>query len=79
MEYDRKDQVIMKRSGGALGDSWGRVGDANGKSVSIERPGRNPLGFAIELVVEPAPVDCLVPMGRAAKLQGLDYFGTRRH
>jgi hypothetical protein len=55
------------------------VGDANGKSVSIERPGRNPLGFAIELVVEPAPVDCLVPMGRAAKLQGLDYFGTRRH
>ena len=79
MEYDRKDQVITKLSAVALGDSWGRVGDANGKSVSIERPGRNPLGFAIELVVEPAPVDCLVPMGRAAKLQGLDYFGTRRH
>ncbi|MFM1557937.1 MAG: hypothetical protein ACKJSK_01420 [Roseibacillus sp.] len=78
LEYDRERQAITRIEAVALGDSWGRVGDANGKSVSIERPGRNPLAFAMELVTNPEPVDCLVPMGRASKLKGFDYFGERR-
>ncbi len=44
----------------------------------LERLGRNPLAFAMELVTNPEPVDCLVPMGRASKLKGFDYFGERR-
>lgn len=77
LEYDRRAGVIRKLESVVLGDSWGRVGDANGKSISLERPGRNPLAFAIELVSKRLPVDCLVPMGRASKLKGFDYFGAK--
>lgn len=75
MNFDRGKGRITGLKAVVLGDAWGRVGDANGKSVSIERPGRNPLGFALELVTERRPVDCLVPMGRASKLKGFRYFG----
>ena len=44
----------------------------------LERPGRNPLAFAMELVTNPEPVDCLVSMGRASKLKGFYYFGECR-
>jgi hypothetical protein len=78
MRYARSEQRITELEAVVLGDAWGRVGDANGESVSIERPGRHPLGFAIVLVRDPEPVDCLVPMGRASKLEGFKYFGEPR-
>ena len=77
LEFDRAKKEITQLKAVVLGDSWGRVGDANGRSVAIERSGRAPLGFALELVRDPKPVDCLVPMGRASKLKGFDYFGER--
>jgi hypothetical protein len=62
----------------SLGDTWGRMGDANRKSVAVERPGRHPLVFAFELVSGERPVDCLVPMGRVRKLAGFRYLQTER-
>ncbi|MAG55592.1 MAG: hypothetical protein CMJ83_04800 [Planctomycetes bacterium] len=59
----------------ALGDAWGRMGDANNRSWVLERPGRNPLGIAFELVNPADPANRIVPMGRASKLRSRHYLG----
>src|SRR5262249_26984483 len=38
VEYDRQRKVISRCDLVALGDVWGRWGDANGKSMMVERP-----------------------------------------
>src|SRR3546814_12326243 len=43
LEYDRKKGSLTRFDLVALGDVWGRWGDANGKSMAVERPGRNPV------------------------------------
>lgn len=74
--YDRKRRRFVRFDLLAVGDSWGRMGDANGKSVSVERPLRAPLVFAFALVDGSRPVDRLVPMGRASKLVGHRYLNV---
>ena len=49
----------------ALGDVWGRWGDANNKSQTVERPGRNPILIAFELAGN-SPSERLSPGGNGA-------------
>ena len=78
LTYDRVNKCFTRFDVVALGDAWGRMGDANGKSVSIERPGRNPLAFSFERVGPDAPVVDLglTPAGRASKLKW--YFESAK-
>ncbi len=76
-EFDRARKAFMRFDMVALGDAWGRMGDANNNSVTVERPGRNPLGVAFELVTGERPADRLVPTGRASKFKSIGYFSTR--
>ncbi len=71
--YDTGKKAFTRFDAVALGDVWGRMGDANGKSVSVERPGRHPLAFAFELVRGDRPADRLTPTGRASKVRS-GYF-----
>jgi len=63
VEYDRKGNVISRCDLIALGDVWGRWGDANGKSQTVERPGRNPILIAFELAKGDSPSDRIPPGG----------------
>lgn len=63
LEYDRTKKVITRLDIVAPGDIWGRWGDANGKSLPAERPGRNPFGFAFELASGSSPTDRIPPGG----------------
>jgi hypothetical protein len=47
----------------ALGEVWGRWGDANGKSLFVERPGSTPFGFALELASGKTPTERIPPGG----------------
>ena len=49
MGYDRKKRAFTRFDIVALGDTWGRWGDANRKSMYVECLGRSPFGFAFEL------------------------------
>ena len=75
IEYDRIARRFTRFDLVALGDGWGRMGDANNRSWFLERPGRHPVGFALELVNPSDPANRIVPMGRASKLRGLRYLG----
>jgi hypothetical protein len=72
--YDRMAKDFTRFDLVALGDGWGRMGDANNRSWFLERPGRHPVGFAFELVNPSDPANRIVPMGRSAKLRGLGYL-----
>jgi hypothetical protein len=63
VEYDRAKQAFTRFDVVAPGDVWGRWGDANGKSMYVERPGRNPFGFALELANGESPTDRIPPGG----------------
>jgi hypothetical protein len=65
VEYDRKRNIISRCDLIALGDVWGRWGDANGKSLTVERPGRQPILIAFELAGD-APSDRIPPGGNGA-------------
>lgn len=69
---DRSSQVVERFDLLAVGDSWGRMGDANNRSIEIERPGRWPLAFEFHLVTADAPLidRGLLPTGRASKVRG---------
>jgi hypothetical protein len=69
VEYDLVKKVITRFEMVALGDVWGRMGDANDQSVSVERPGRHPLGFVFELVSADVPANRFVPAGHAARVR----------
>ncbi len=63
VEYDRTRQAFTRFDIVAPGHVWGRWGDANGKSLSVERPGRAPFGFAFELATGDSPTDRIPPGG----------------
>ena len=62
LEYDRMKKAFTRFDVLAPGHVWGRWGDANGKSMYVERPGRAPFGFAFEKAGE-SPTDRIPPGG----------------
>jgi hypothetical protein len=71
LEYDRSKQAFVRFDVIALGDVWGRWGDANGKSLFAERPGSTPFGFAFELANGASPTERIPPGGNP------NYIGPR--
>lgn len=74
LEYDRKQEAFVRFDIVALGEVWGRWGDANGNSLAIERPGRSPIGFAFELATGTSPTDRLPPGGHGGRALRAGYF-----
>lgn len=71
VEYDRQKKLLSRFDLIALGDVWGRWGDANGKSQAVERPGKNPVVVVFELAKGDTPTDRIPPGGNG------DYVGER--
>ena len=63
LEFDRKEQKVTRFDMVAPGDIWGRWGDANNKSMLVERPGRQPFGFAFALAKGESPTERIPPGG----------------
>ena len=78
LEYDRKEGAFVRFDIVAPGEVWGRWGDANGKSLTIERPGRSPIGFAFELAGGDSPTDRLPPAGNGGRAMRAGYFATSK-
>jgi hypothetical protein len=75
LEYDRKKGAFKRFDIVAPGEVWGRWGDANNKSLPVERPGRSPFGFAFELARGDSPSDRLPPGGNGAMVsEKTGYF-----
>jgi hypothetical protein len=74
LEYDRTNKAVVRFDIVAPGDAWGRWGDANNNSMTIERPGRSPIGFAFELATGESPTDRLPPAGHGARAVRAGYF-----
>jgi hypothetical protein len=68
LEYDRHKGVFTRFDVAAPGEVWGRWGDANNKSLFVERPGTTPFGFALELARGDSPTDRIPPGGNPAYL-----------
>jgi hypothetical protein len=76
--YDREKQAFSRFDVVAPGEVWGRWGDANGKSMYVERPGRGPFGFAFELAGD-SPTDRIPPGGNGRYVaDDTGYFSERR-
>lgn len=65
LEYDRAGEAFTRFDLVAPGEVWGRWGDANNQSLPVERPGRVPFGFALELATGDSPTDRLPPGGNS--------------
>jgi hypothetical protein len=77
--WDRAAGAFTRFDVVALGDAWGRMGDANNHSHRLERPGRWPLGFAFELAdPQSVPADRLTPTGRAERVRSGWYWEEQR-
>jgi hypothetical protein len=76
LEYDRARKVFVRFDVAAPGEVWGRWGDANNNSMTIERPGRSPIGFAFELARGGSPTDRLPPAGNGGRALRNGYFAT---
>ena len=76
LEYDRAKKEFTRFDIVAPGDVWGRWGDANGKSMYVERPGRSPFGFAFELATDNSPSERIPPGGNGRYVQRTGYFST---
>jgi hypothetical protein len=76
LEYDRIKQAFVRFDVLAPGDVWGRWGDANNNSMTIERPGRSPIGFAFELARGDSPTDRIPPAGNGGRALRNGYFAT---
>jgi hypothetical protein len=75
LEYDRPKKAFVRFDVVAPGDVWGRWGDANGNSQTVERPGRTPIGFAFELAQGDSPTNRLPPAGHGGRALRAGYFG----
>jgi hypothetical protein len=74
LEYDRTKGVFTRFDIVAIGEVWGRWGDANGKSLFVERPGATPFGFAFELAGN-SPTERIPPGGNPRYLsRDYGYF-----
>jgi len=79
VEYDRATKRFTRFAVVAPGEVWGRWGDANGKSMYVERPGRAPFGFAIELATGESPTDRIPPGGNGRYVTGrTGYFASTK-
>jgi hypothetical protein len=79
LEYDRTKQAFTRFDIVAPGHVWGRWGDANGKSMYVERPGRSPFGFAFELATGDSPSDRIPPGGNGNYVsEASGYFGVSK-
>lgn len=79
VEYDCRKKVISRCDLLAQGDVWGRWGDANNNSQTVERPGRNPIVIAFELARGEAPTERIPPGGNGAYVGDRSgYFGRPR-
>jgi hypothetical protein len=76
LEYDRARQTFVRFDLVAPGEVWGRWGDANNNSMTIERPGRSPIGFAFELATGGSPADRIPPAGNGGRALRSGYFAT---
>jgi hypothetical protein len=76
LEYDRTKKAFVRFDVVAPGDAWGRWGDANGNSQTVERPGRCPIGFAFELADGDSPTNRLPPAGHGGRALRGGYFTT---
>jgi len=74
LEYDLKKRAFTRFDIVALGETWGRWGDANGRSMYVERPGRSPFGFAFELASGDTPTDRIPPGGNGRYVTDRGYF-----
>jgi hypothetical protein len=78
LEYDRTKQAFTRFDLVAPGHVWGRWGDANGKSMYVERPGRTPFGFAFELATGDSPSDRIPPGGNGHYVSERGYFAAAK-
>ena len=78
VEYDRKKDVITRFDLIAPGDAWGRWGDANGNSLTVERPGRNPVPIAFELATGASPSERIPPGGNGTYVEKTGYFSISK-
>jgi hypothetical protein len=78
LEYDRGKKAFVRFDVVAPGDVWGRWGDANGKSQTVERAGRAPIGFAFELARGSSPTNRLPPAGHGGRALRAGYFGAAK-
>ena len=76
LAYDRAKKAFTRFDIVAPGEIWGRWGDANGKSMYVERPGRSPFGFAFELATGDSPTDRIPPGGNGRYVENTGYFGV---
>lgn len=74
LEYDRRTHKFTRFDIVAPGEVWGRWGDANGNSMMVERPGRQPFGFAFELADGKSPTDRIPPGGNGRYVTERGYF-----
>lgn len=76
LEYDRTKKAFVRFDIVAPGDAWGRWGDANGKSQTVERPGAAPVGFAFELATGDSPSNRIPPGGHGGRAARSGYFSA---
>ncbi len=77
LTYDREQQVFVQFDLVVPGQVWGRWGDANGSSMYVERPGRSPFGFALELATGNSPTNRLPPGGNGRYVaESTGYFSV---
>jgi hypothetical protein len=78
LEFDRRRKAFTRFDVVAPGAVWGRWGDANGNSMYVERPGKNPFGFALELAAGDSPTDRIPPGGNGRYIaETTGYFPAR--
>lgn len=76
IEYDLQKDAITRFDLIALGDVWGRWGDANNNSQTVERPGRHPVPVAFELATGRTPTERIPPGGNGSYVEKTGYFGV---
>jgi hypothetical protein len=78
LEYDRVKKAFTRFDILAAGHVWGRWGDANGKSMYVERPGKNPFGFAFEVATGDSTTDRIPPGGNGRYVSERGYFAESK-
>ena len=78
LEFDRLNERFTRFDLVALGDVWGRWGDANGKSQTVERPGRQPVPIAFELAHGDSPSERIPPGGNGSYVEKTGYFSINK-
>lgn len=78
VEFDRAKNAFTRFDIVAPGHVWGRWGDANAKSMYVERPGKAPFGFAFELATGDSPSHRIPPGGNGHYVERSGYFAAAK-